>query len=112
MKPTGSLPLSRFEFKNIRVQVQVYGSISCPISQPLSRMISQRVVVNVTFFLQCDPPDNAVPQGEQPLPNADHAPGGDHPVTQHSGEHRQFHCRYKERPLGLCPAGHRVPQVA
>lgn len=46
MKPTGSLPLSWFEFKTIRVQVQVCGSISCPISQP----ISQRVVVNVTLF--------------------------------------------------------------
>lgn len=67
---------------------------------------------NVSFLLQCDPSDNAVPQGEQPLPNPDHLTGGDHPVTQHSGKHRQFYWGCKKRPLGLRLAGYRVPQIA
>lgn len=51
-------------------------------------------LANLTFLLQCDPPDNAVPEGEQPLQNADHLAGGNHSVVKHRGEPRQLHSRY------------------
>lgn len=67
---------------------------------------------NATLLPQCDPPDHAVPEREQPLSHAEHLTGGDHPVAQHSGEHWQLHCRHKERPLGLRPPGYRVSKAA
>lgn len=64
------------------------------------------------FSRQCDPPDHAVPEGEQPAPCPRHAAGGDHRVTQHRGQHRELRGRHQQRALGHGAAGHPVAEAA